>query len=122
MRGSGIECQRIARHQPKRFESDDGFELALQVVKVFPTVVPEGLPALGGLTAGFVHDLVEFDPAVVDRSEAFPAHASRKFDGVAVARPLHDARSPRAGGATPRAADRRRARRLVRFDLNFSEK
>src|SRR3984957_2316749 len=121
MRGSGIERQRIPLHQPQRFESNDGFELALQDVKVFAAVVPEGPPALGGLTAGFIHDLDEVDPAVVDRSEAFPAHACRKFDGVAIARPLHDARSPGAGGATPRAADRRRARRLAWFDLSFAE-
>src|SRR3984893_14200720 len=121
MRGGGVECQGIPLHQPQRLESDDGFELALQDVEVFAAVVADGPPALGGLAAGFVHNLDEVDPAVVHRGKALPTHTRREFDGVAIVGPLRDARSTGTGGATPWSVDRRRARPFPWFDVIFAE-
>src|ERR1700722_9657438 len=130
MRRGGVEGHGVACYQSQRFESDDGFDLTLQDVQVFAAVVAQRPAVLGGLTAGFVDNLDEVDPAVMVRREALPADARRKFDGVAVAGPLHDACPLGAAGTTPWAglavrrrfpADPRQSRQLARLDVARAE-
>ncbi len=120
VRRCGVEGHGITLRQQQLFESDDGFELTFQDVKVFAAVVPEGSPILGGLPAGFVDDLDEIDLAVIGRREALPPDAGRKVDAAAIARPLQDAGAGGPAGKTPPAV-LRRVRRGRRLDVFRSE-